>query len=459
MAATTSEKVYYALVRRSEDGEDDLPSSVSENVATNGLRLVAAKTLQSSGDQIVNPSTVLPWLFSVLGVPSALTGLLVPIRQSGSMLPQAFITPFVVQVKKRKWVFVAGALVQGGAVALMAATAALGQGLAAGLIIIAALVIFSLGRSLSSISSKDVQGRIIPKGERGQLNGLATTASGVVAITLGVGIRLVGGDDLSAAALAWLLAGGAALWVAVAAVYATIREPSEEKTRSDQGASSENATEGKASENTTGGSDNWFIQTFQMLRDDKPFRKFVAVRSLLLVSSLSPPFIVTLSIEAGADSLAGLGGFVVASGFASVIGGRLFGRFADRSSKRLMAVGAGVASTIILVTVLLVALVDSADGGWLGNLLFVVAYFGLTLMHTGVRVGRKTYVVDMAKGDRRTTYVAVSNSAMGLILLVVGALTSVLAALSILWALVALAAMGFAGVVGGLRLPDVSHGN
>lgn len=467
MAATTSEKVYYALVRRSEDGEDDLPSYVAENVAPNGLRLIAANTLQSSGDQIVNASTVLPWLFSVLGVPSALTGLLVPIRQSGSMLPQAFITPLVVQVKKRKWVFVAGALVQASAVALMAATAALGQGFGAGLIIIAALVIFSLGRSLGSISSKDVQGRIIPKGERGQLNGLATTASGVVAITLGVGIRLVGGDDLSAVALAWLLAGGAALWVAVAAVYATIREPSEEKISPDHGPTTATATEGKIGESTTGestagestagGSANWFLQTFRMLRDDTAFRKFVAVRSLLLVSSLSPPFIVTLSIEAGAGSLAGLGGFVVASGFASVIGGRLFGRFADRSSKKLMAVGAGVASTIILVTVLLIVLVDSADEGWLGNLLFVAAYFGLTLMHTGVRVGRKTYVVDMAEGDLRTTYVAVSNSAMGLILLVVGALTSALAAVSILWALVALAAMGFAGVLGGLRLPDVSQ--
>src|SRR5690606_38313852 len=139
-------------------------------------------------------STVLPWLLSVLGVPAALTGLLVPMRESGSMLPQAVLTPLVLRVRRRKWVFVAGAVVQSSAVAAMAVVAATGDGLSAGVAIIVALAVFALGRCLCSISSKDVQGRTIPKGERGQINGLATTGAGIVAITLGLGIRLLGGE-------------------------------------------------------------------------------------------------------------------------------------------------------------------------------------------------------------------------------------------------------------------------
>ena len=50
---------------------------------------------------------------------AALTGALVPIRESGSMLPQALLTPFVVRVRSRKLVTVAGALVQAAAVAVM----------------------------------------------------------------------------------------------------------------------------------------------------------------------------------------------------------------------------------------------------------------------------------------------------------------------------------------------------
>ena len=60
------------------------------HIAPNGLRLVTAHALQSSGDQTVNASTVLPWLFAALGVPSALTGVLVPI-----LGPQYRLNPMI----------------------------------------------------------------------------------------------------------------------------------------------------------------------------------------------------------------------------------------------------------------------------------------------------------------------------------------------------------------------------
>src|SRR5690625_2751704 len=305
---------------------------------------------------MVNAATVLPWLFATLGVPQALTGLLVPIRESGSMLPQVFLTPLVLRVRYRKWVFITGALVQAVAVGAMALIAALAEGLVAGVSILLALSIFSLGRCLTSISSKDVQGRTVPKGERGQINGLATTAAGIVAITLGLGIRFFGGTGLSSAQLAWLLAAGAAMWVGVSLVYTGIREP----------APQEDATHDDASAGNTIG------EMFRLLRDDKPFRHFVIVRSLLLVSSLSPPFVVTMSIQYGADSIAGLGGFIIASGLAALIGGRLFGRLADRSSRLLMIIGAGVASSIVLTIVVLAAIPDLLGEGLLTNIIFII---------------------------------------------------------------------------------------
>ena len=446
-AVSTTERIYSCLVTRSPEAEARLPEQVRRDVPANGLRLVGANTLQSSGDQIVNASTVLPWLFAALGVPPALTGLLKPIRESLSMLPQAFLTPLVLRARRRKRVFALGALVQAGSVAAMAATAALGTGLAAGVLILAALAVFSLGRCLCSISSKDVQGRVVPPGERGQITGLATTASGLVAITLGLGIRGLGGGSLDAGALAGLLTVGAALWVAVAGVSLTLREPAEDP------------EEGGKEADDDGGDDGPLARrSWALLREDRDFRQFVTVRSLLLVSSLSPPFIVMLALDAGTDALAGLGGFVIASGVASLVGGRLFGRFADRSSRLLMAVTAAIASAVIVVVVVLAALPAFRGGSGAGGVLLVSAYFLLTLAHTGVRVGRKTYLMDMASGDTRTVYTAVSNTAMGVILLVVGAISAALAAASATWALLLLAALGAAGVVAGLRLPEVSRG-
>lgn len=435
---TTAERIYSAVITRSDEVDESLPEEQKEHVARNGLRLVLASTLQSSGDQAVKASTVLPWLFHALGVPPALTGLLVPIRESGSMLPQAFMTPFILRFRQRKWVFVVGALIQAAAAAVMAGTAAFGEGLAAGLVILVALTVFSLGRSLGSITSKDVQGRTVPKGERGQINGLSTTASGFIVITLGVATRYFGGDDLSAGQIAWLLGGGAVLWVAVAAVYARIREPIPD-------------------DEPAGQSENWLTAMVRLLREDRPFRNFVLVRSLLLVSALSPPFIVSMAASSGTDTLAGLGGYIIASGLAALLGGRIFGRLADRSSKGLMTAGSAIASVTILLLVGAVA-TGTLDGtGWQAAV-FVAAYFILTLIHTGVRVGRKTYVVDMAEGDQRTAYVAVSNSAMGLILLIVGGVSSALAALGVTWALVFLAAMGLLGALASARLPRVSRG-
>ena len=123
-----------------------------------------------------------------------------------------------------------------------------------------------------------------------------------------------------------------------------------------------------------------------------------------------------------------------------------------------MSLGAGVASAIIITTVVVTVVPGVVIDTWLGNLLFVTAYFAVTLMHTGVRIGRKTYVVDMAQGDQRTIYVAVSNSAMGFILLLVGGLSSLLALVHISWALLFLALLGILGVVASARLPDVSQG-
>ena len=458
------DRLYTRLVTRVDPDEVTLPEDVRREVPRNGLRLVAANTLQSSGDQTVSASTVLPWLFHVLGVPAALVGLLVPIRESGSMLPQAFLTPLVVRVEKRKWVFVSGALVQAAAVAVMAVIAALGSGTAAGVGILVALAGFSLGRCLCSIASKDVQGRTIPSGERGQIIGLATSASGFVAITLGLAIRILGGEDLDHTALAILLAVGAMLWMLSASIYAQVREPAGEK---HAGAGDGDAADSGAAKRDGSGSEDgdaadqrtsWFADAVALFREDETFRKFISVRGLLLVSSLSPPFIVSMSVAAGTGALTGLGGFILASGVAALIGGRIFGRMADRSSRLLMARAASAASVVAIALVVVVALPGFNGGSAIGAAVFVGAYFLLTLLHSGVRVGRKTYVVDVAEGDTRTAYVAVGNTMMGVILLVVGAISSALALLGVQWALVFLAVLGLIGAASSLRMPEVSKG-
>ena len=429
------EGLYSRLIKSDDGALAEMPVAVRKEVPGNALRLIGAHSLQSTGDQIVNPSTVLPWLLTSLGAPAWIIALLLPVRESGSMLPQAALTPWVLRCRHRKWIWVAGGAGQAVAVAAMALTAAAGAGRAAGISILIELAVFALARSLCSIASKDVQGRTMPKGQRGQINGISALVSGLIAVTVGLAIRIAGGSEVNTNILAGLLAVSVLIWVGALIVYASVREPAGEA-------------------ETDVSDESWVARSWHLLSGDKAFRRFVTVRALLLVSSLSPPFIVVIASAEGAGGLSGLGPFLIASGLAGIVGGRLSGRLADRSSRQVMIWGSGMSSAVI-VLVVAIAAAPSFDGAiWL----FPLAYFSLALTHLGVRVARKTYVVDMAEGDQRTEYVAVSNTAMGVLLLVAGGVSSALAHFGTDAALLFLALLGFLGVFVGRTLPDVSRG-
>jgi hypothetical protein len=109
-----------------------------------------------------------------------------------------------------------------------------------------------------------------------------------------------------------------------------------------------------------------------------------------------------------------------------------------------------------LVGVLLVAVVNGiptlADSQWLYPLFFFV----LAITHAGVRMGRKTYIVDLAGGNKRTDYVAVSNTVIGVVLLLAGSIGALTAVVPVSIVILILAAMGVTGAVMSARLPEVT---
>ncbi len=412
-----------------------LDDASDAQVSSNARRQVAAQGLLKTGDRIVDAKTVLTWVLTAVGAPAGLTGLLVPIRESGAMLFQAALVPWVERHAVRKWVWVIGGGIQALAVLAMASVVATLEGAGAGAGVLLALAVFALARSLTSVASKDVLGRTVPKGRRGQVTGWATVASGLAAVTVGVGMRTLGGEDTSAATFGLLLAVGALAWVAAAGFYASVREP----------ASDPPAATGRSARDE-------IAAALALLRDDAPLRRFVLARTLLLISALAPPFVVVLAGERSGTGLSGLGAFVISAGVASLVGGRLWGGVADRSSRTTMMIASGAASTIVIVFLVVLAVPGVAELSWI----YPAAYLLLALAHTGARIGRQTYVVDLAEGDQRTEYAAVSNSAMGVLLLLAGVLSSLLATFGAQWALGLLAVLGAAGVPVARSLPEVS---
>lgn len=399
------------------------------NEDANARRFIWSNGLQNIGDQIVAPKTTLPWLFSAAGVPAVLTSFLVPIRESGSMLPQAFLSPWVTSQRSRKRVWLIGSWGQFLAATLIAVSALLLDGAALGAAVLALLAVHAVFRSICSLAGKDVQGRTISKGRRGEITGRATELAGAFTLAVGLILSFVP-NDLPRWALAALLFGGALTWALAAVVFRRIDEPEAEPA----------AKDGQS-----------LAEMWALVKGDTDLQRFLLVRSLMLVTALSTPFIVVLAGDQGAD-LTGLGAFVIASGGASLVGGRISGLWSDRSSKRTMAWAAGIASTVIVALVLSARAFGPGVNAWVMPL----GFFLVNLAHTAVRVSRKTYLVDMADGDKRTMITGASNTVMGVVLLVVGAISSAVALLGPQAALLFLAVVGYAGVFGASNLKEVS---
>lgn len=399
------------------------------NEEANARRFIWSNGLQNIGDQIVAPKTVLPWLFTAAGVPHVFTSLLVPARESLSMLPQAFISPWVTSQRSRKRVWLIGSWGQAIAAAGIALSALLLDGSVLGVAVVTLLAILALFRALCSIAGKDVQGRTISKGHRGEITGRATALAGAFTLAIGL-ILMVLPNGLPRAGIALLLALGASTWAFASLVFHGIDEPEAEPQDKDG---------------------MGMKQVWQLVKGDKDLQMFLLVRSLMLVTALSTPFIVVLASQQGAD-LTGLGAFIIASGGASLLGGRISGLWSDRSSKSTMAWAAGVASTVLVALVASAQLFGEGVNAWVMPL----GFFLVNLAHTAVRVSHKTYLVDMAEGDRRTLITGASNTVMGVVLLVVGAVSSAVSVFGPQATLIFLAVVGYAGVVGASRLKDVS---
>ncbi len=409
----------------------DIPEEACRETPASFVLILCGNFLTKLGDEIGNAKTVLPWLMSAVGAPMALTALLVPLRESGSLLPQLAIAGYLRRLPLRKWVWAAGSIAQALAIGAIGIAAATLQGAAAGWTIVGLVALFSLARGFCSVASKDVLGKTIPKKKRGQLNGWSASAAGLV--TLGVGFALAwappGGDGAFYAAL---LVAAALLWIAAAGVFAALREfPGE-----------------------TGGGDSALrhaMASLGLLREDADFARFVLVRALFISSALAAPYYVLLAQSHGNGSPLLLGLLVAMSGLSALLSGPIWGRFADASSRRVMLAAATIAS----VTGLLVFAAAALAPWLLGTPWFLpLAYFVLSVGHHGIRVGRKTYVVDLAGGNRRTDYVAVSNTLIGVVLLAAGGLSAAFAALGAAALILAFALVGLAGVALGAALRE-----
>jgi hypothetical protein len=413
----------------------DIPEAACHDQPRNFFAYLGANLLGKVADEIGSAKLVIPWLFGALGVPAAFTGFLVPIREAGVLLPQLMVAAAVRRLAIRKGVWLLGAILSALTLFGMGLAAMSLEGAAAGSVIILMLIIFSLARGLCSVSAKDVLGKTVSKSRRGTLMGWSASLSGILVLAVGLWMGMVDLDDTGLAIYAGLLFSGGLLWIIAALSFGAIKEQP-------------GATEGGGNAFTVA------LQQLRLLQNDIPFRRFVLARSLLLAVALVPPFYVLIAQANAQAGLLGLGALIVANGLAASISAPFWGYMGDRSSRLVMssaALGAGLLGIFTFVAV-------EFEWTWVtGELGLAVIFLILNVMHGGVRLGRKVYLVDMASGENRAAYVAVSNTVVGVMMLfggLIGLIGDWLGAAAIVLLLGLLSLLAAAYI---LTLPEVSE--
>ncbi|WP_417659070.1 MFS transporter permease [Pseudidiomarina sp.] len=432
----------YGYLAEDEDARvcKDIPESACNDQPQAFLAHLWSLTLTKLGDSLVSARLVLPWMLTALGAPSIFISALVPLRESLALLPQLFIAQQMRQTPVRKWFWVIGSIGQAFALVGMVVAILITQGVLLGWAVVILLALFSLSRGVCSVAIKDVQGKTISKTRRGRLSGLAASIAGslslVTALVIIFAPEVTNTErDGEAWVFVVLLSFAAALWLLAAVIYARVPEVP-------------GATEGGGNALVEA------LKSIRLLWTDKHFGQFVLTRALLVASAFAIPYIVVMIQRSGDGSLTGLGGLMLASGLAGMLAGRFWGRWSDSASHHVMAAAACLATLIMAVALVLYIWQPDylAQQGLAGALIFMAA-----VAHHGARVGRKTYLIDMATQETRAQFTAVSNTVIGLVLLL-GILLGVLEAYAGVEAVVGLLiVLGGIAAARALRLPNVQH--
>ena len=437
----SADDIYSFLV----DDEDarvcrDIPDDACTDQPRAFTLQLAALTLTKLGDAIASSRLVLAWMLSSIGAPAVYVAMLVPVRESLALVPQLFVAQRLREHAVRKWFWVGGSV--GQAMALLAMVPALlylpaAQAAPA---IVALLAVFSTARGVCSVAAKDVLGKTVSKSRRGRLTGLAASTAGLATLAVAVALWSGAATSLGAdgsgeiAGFVILLLVAAGLWLLAAALFGGVPEVP-------------GSTEGGGNAVTEA------LRSLSLLRSDDDFRRFVIARMLLVASAFAIPYVVILLQRGGGGDLGGLAVLLFAEGAAGLASGHLWGLWSDVAAQRVMAAAAALSAAVIGSALALHLFAPDLLGASLvaGSLLFAAA-----VAHQGARVGRKTYLVDLATAETRASYTAVSNTVIGVFLLLGGGLGVIDAKFGSAAVLLFLMVVSLACTVFSLRLRSVS---
>lgn len=411
---------------------DSIPEDACTEVPRNFFLNAINGTMTKLADQLASPGLVLPWLLDALGAPATVTGFLTPVRRAGALLPQLSIAGRIRQLEKRSIAWAFGAGLFGFWILMMVPAGLFFSGTLAGIFVVILLALASFGRAISSVAFKDVLGKTIPKGSRGTLLAVRATLGGLLAVGAGLLLRLYVPQSSELWPYLLLVGLGGGLWMfSVLPIFLIHEMPG--------------ATEGAR---------NGLKEASQglvLLRTVPGLRRFLYMRVVLMSVELSLPFYTLYARRLTGAQASDLGVFVIAASLAQVLSSPFWGRLADRDSRTVLMISAGMAALAGGLALVVGGIGFVPANTYLLAMVILLQGFAIA----GVRLGRNTYLVDGAPAQERPLYVAVVNTLTGLLTLAGGMLGVVADVYGLPILIAGLVALALLGILASWGMPPV----
>ncbi len=397
-----------------------------------------------TGSQLTSEKLVLPFIYTALGGPLLLAGLIVPIVRVTKLVAQITVAPVIHASRQNKW-FCAGALLAlAVAMAIVCLTVRDASVAWVAVIFVAVTIVLGVSDGITGLAFTDMLGRVLPEQRRSTLLFAESGVAGLVAVLVALWSQtfITSKTPLDAhLELMWI---GVVMLLIAAVGIVVVREPAKQ----------EDAPKRRETEHEKIGSYAGLRESFGIAFALPWFRRFVVARTLFLSIELAMPFYAIHAAILHKDKVNGLSTFVIASCVGLIIGGLVWPRVSRRSIRTVLAASAIVACLAGLLALALARWPQLQSPHPYSVVIAMVAFSA-----QGISNGRTVFLIGATTDANRSYCIAVANVLTGALAIVVAAILGTAAHFRdvhwAIWIMVALnvAAALYAGGLGEAKQP------
>ena len=395
----------------------------------NEVLFVAFGGLADLAGRLASPQVVLPWIYSLIGGPLYLFGLLIPSVRLGSIASQLAAVAILEAMSLRKWMTVAASVAIAALLLLLTLAVLYLPVAAATALFFFCTLGFGACNGIVQLTAQDVMAKTIRHDRIGGVIGIQSSLGGALTLALVLALILVNPQPNSEKRHLIMVAAAALVWLLAALTVSMVRE---QPKRYDTASSLRSKLR----------------QGFKLYKQHLWFRRYTGARILYLSVGLAMPFysIHAATLYKGASQSLTI--FVISVGVANMCSGLIWRRFLKNDPRQVL-----IASGVLAAAAGGLALCESFFPRWPIPLVYAVVLALLALALEGLTQGSKTYVALMAPGQERPLFIAANNTLLGILAIgVSGALGAVAHMTHILWALAILIVLSLCASINALSL-------